>query len=411
MSNDEQLQHQRLKSFLAPMLPIAVAFLCVYAASALWLRSVAFAGGAGVVAIYVGALVVARRWVKRGQVVPPALLTGYSLVLIDTLGAPFLHFAGAALMIIPVTAAALVIGFVGGRQLKIFLGATLVAEVVILTFDVFLPPFFEQPPRWLQQVVTAGAVLTAACLAVRLIWADSERLRHAVRARDEFLSVAAHELRTPLTAVNLALDGVARRSSAGAANAEWVLRQTESSRRAVRRLNRLVEDLLDMSRIGAGRLELSLEEVELGALVREVAERFAESTASALVVEAPQPVVGRFDRSRLEQVLMNLVGNALKYGEGKPVTVAVSAEAGRARLEVRDQGIGIPPESQKRIFERFHRASTARNYGGLGLGLWISRDIVEAHGGRIAVTSAPGSGSAFRVELPLAPVETGLALH
>jgi PAS domain S-box-containing protein len=235
--------------------------------------------------------------------------------------------------------------------------------------------------------------------------AERERLyreaREAARTREEFLSVAGHELRTPLTALQFQLHTVQRRLEAGQPEkaAETLVRAREQ----LARLARLTEELLDVTRIIAGRLTPEIEEFDLSQLVREVAERHSDSASRAgceLRIEAPVPVTGCWDRSRLDQVVTNLLSNAVKFGDGKPIEIRVEAGAAEARLTVRDHGIGISPEDQAKIFERFERAVPKRSYGGLGLGLWISRQIVEAHGGQIGVASEPGKGSTFRIELP-----------
>jgi signal transduction histidine kinase len=166
----------------------------------------------------------------------------------------------------------------------------------------------------------------------------------------------------------------------------------------------LVNNLLDVSRISEGRLELELEEVDLSTIVYDVVECFREEIARAqcrLEVHAQDHVVGVWDRSRLEQVVTNLLTNALKYGAGSEVTIAVSANATSAHLAVADRGIGIAPQHLERIFGRFERAVAGKEYSGVGLGLSIARDIVEALGGTIGVVSEPGSGATFTVELPL----------
>ncbi|HEX8539311.1 MAG TPA: HAMP domain-containing sensor histidine kinase, partial [Cystobacter sp.] len=172
----------------------------------------------------------------------------------------------------------------------------------------------------------------------------------------------------------------------------------------IQRLVRLVGDLLDVSRISDGRLQPRREEMDLVALAQEVVSRFdlqATTAGCRLELHAPGPVVGWWDRLRLEQVVENLVDNALKYGPGKPVCVRVNRLEEKAVLHVTDEGMGIPPEHQSRIFERFERAVSERHYGGLGLGLFISQQIVQAHGGLIWVESSPGVRTTFTVELPL----------
>jgi len=178
-----------------------------------------------------------------------------------------------------------------------------------------------------------------------------------------------------------------------------------TSERQVERLTALINSLLDISRITAGRLDLDLEPVDFAAVVRDAAARFREDLARAgcsLEIQTDGPCVGEWDKVRLEQVVTNLLSNAAKYGSSRPVEVTVSGDGPTAVLSIRDHGIGIPPEHRSRIFERFERAVSDRHYGGLGLGLWIVRQIVEALGGSIRVESETGEGSTFTVLLPKA---------
>lgn len=226
-------------------------------------------------------------------------------------------------------------------------------------------------------------------------------LQQAVRVRDDFLSVAGHELKTPLAALMLQVQGVQRQMEKGVTGQPLVERLARASSH-LRRLDRLINELLDVTRVTGGRLVLTREDVELRALVDEVVDRFAEqasSQGSPLVVTG-ESVQGDWDRGRLDQVITNLVSNAIKYGAGKPIDVAIVADATHVELRIRDRGMGIAPEDRERIFERFERAVSLRHYGGLGLGLWITRQIVEVHGGTIAVESVPGEGSTFVVRLP-----------
>jgi signal transduction histidine kinase len=180
----------------------------------------------------------------------------------------------------------------------------------------------------------------------------------------------------------------------------------EAGRKQLKRLADLIGDLLDVSRISSGQMKLHWEPVDCAAVVREVATRLepeATRAESRLVLELPEELPGRSDRMRLEQVAENLLTNAIKYGAGKPIRVRLEAGPERITLTVRDEGIGIAPEHQARIFERFERAVSERNYGGLGLGLYITRTIVEALGGTIRVQSEPGQGACFTVELPREP--------
>ncbi|WP_437300387.1 PAS domain-containing sensor histidine kinase [Sorangium sp. So ce426] len=239
--------------------------------------------------------------------------------------------------------------------------------------------------------------------------ADRTRLYHealdAVRLRDEFLSIASHELSTPLTPLELQVGSVQRalRGDAAPLPPERLLDKMDVVARQVERLKRLVDDLLDVSRITAGKVQLRHEQVDVAAAARDTALRFREQLTRAgceLRVKAGQPVAGWWDRTRVDQILSNLLSNAIKYGAGKPIDLVVEEGADAARILVRDQGIGIAPEQQARIFGRFERAVSERHYGGFGLGLWIVKQILDAFGGTIRVESAPDRGSTFTVELP-----------
>jgi signal transduction histidine kinase len=237
-------------------------------------------------------------------------------------------------------------------------------------------------------------------------------LRSALHVRDEFLSVASHELRTPITTLSLqtesAFRGMTTAHAEGPASEERIVRKLTTIRRQIVRLEQLVEALLDVSRLMEGRLHLSPEEVDLGALATDTVESLADSAAHAgspLNLHCAAGVVGRWDRLRIGQVITNLVSNAIKFGQGHPIDVEVDVDTdnngGRAALlRVRDAGIGIPPEQRKRIFDRFERAPAERHYPGLGLGLWIAKQIVDASSGTITVDSEVGAGSTFTVRLP-----------
>lgn len=225
-------------------------------------------------------------------------------------------------------------------------------------------------------------------------------LRQSVNARDEFLTIAAHELKTPLTSMELHMQSFKRLVLSDPKAAK----KLEVLEHQARRLGQLVNDLLDVARITSNRIELQPERFDLREAVQAVIYRMTpwiERANSAVSVSSPEPLIGCWDRGRVETIFSNLLSNALKYGEGKPVEVAIRKEGGLGVLEVRDSGIGVPPQEHERIFQRFERAVPVRHYGGFGLGLWIVRQIVEAHQGTIRVRSHPGEGSVFTVELPL----------
>jgi len=226
--------------------------------------------------------------------------------------------------------------------------------------------------------------------------------QQALQLRDEFLAIASHELNTPLTALKLQLSRLRRMSS----DADMQER-TLSAVQQVDRLGRLVRELLEVAHLSEGRLHLTPEPVDLVDVCREVLERFSEEQSragTAVHLHAPSAVSGRWDHARVDGMVTHLVSNALKYGQGRPVDVEVRCMPGDlARLVVRDRGIGIPPEQLAHLFQRFGRAVPLRHYGGFGLGLWFSRQVVEAHGGHIHLESAPGQGTTVTVELPRTP--------
>lgn len=228
--------------------------------------------------------------------------------------------------------------------------------------------------------------------------------QEAVRIREEFLSIASHELRTPLSALQLQVQSLQLQLRRTPIDPERLLPKVAVAQRQVERLTRLINELLDVSRIEAGRLELDQEEIDLGELLRDVVTRFSgeiERSGCSVELSIKAPVVGQWDRLRLDQVITNLLHNAIKYGRSRPIHVTVETAEDRARLCVTDQGIGISQSDLQRIFGRFERAVSSRAYGGMGVGLFIVDQILKAHDGSIAVRSEPGVGSTFVVELPL----------
>ena len=227
----------------------------------------------------------------------------------------------------------------------------------------------------------------------------------AVGDRDEFLSIASHELRTPLTPLHLKLELLAR-EIAERVPSEYQDRlktHLQVMRRQVRRMGELINGMLDLSRIDSGLLPLEPTEFHLPELIREVIHRHQEEMARAgctLTLKVEGDGRGRWDRIRVEQVITNLLTNAFKYGAGRPIEIRVGEDGANVWFEVEDQGIGIAEKEVPRLFQRFARAVSERNYGGLGLGLYITRRIVESHGGSVAVVSSHGKGSIFRAQLP-----------
>ena len=235
-----------------------------------------------------------------------------------------------------------------------------------------------------------------------------EQARSAIATRDEFLQIAAHELRTPLTPLSTHVQTLLR--SARAADASVPVSrfdaEIEATGRHVQRLAKLVDHLLDVSKLRAAAPRLDYDRFDLAALARATVRELgtqASDAGSTLDVRADEPVVGSWDRLRMEQVLQSLLANAIKFGAGKPIVVTVACRGLQARVEVSDRGSGVAAVDHARIFERFERAVPLHRYGGFGLGLWTAREIVRAHGGTIVVASVPGEGATFTVDVPIEP--------
>ncbi|HYH94343.1 PAS domain-containing sensor histidine kinase, partial [Hyalangium sp.] len=237
---------------------------------------------------------------------------------------------------------------------------------------------------------------------------ENERLRvaqaqEAIRLRDEFLSIASHELKTPLTALQLQLQSLRERCEE---LDKRMVARVDRAARSTERLTDLVEALLDVSRIATGHFELNRQRFELVEVVRETIERLRDSATKArceLSLRADQAVFGIWDRLRIEQVVSNLVSNAIKYAAQTPIEVSIGQEGETVVLEVRDRGPGVPEAALARIFERFERAAEVRHFGGMGLGLYVVREIVQAHGGGVSARNLPEGGACFTIRLPLAP--------
>ena len=264
----------------------------------------------------------------------------------------------------------------------------------------------ERPFR----VLTLVSLIKTALRARRRQYEVRDLLQTQIDAtaqRDEFISMAGHELRTPLTSLKMQLQMGRRnleRADGRGLSPEDMSRLLGSANRQVDRLSRLVEDMLDIGRIQAGRLSVQRSAADLVAIVADVMERFRPqfaARATPLLFAPVQPTLeGQWDVYRLEQVMSNLLSNALHYAAGSAVEVQVRAEGDDAVILVKDEGPGVAAEDRERIFERFERAVAPSDVSGLGLGLYITRKIVEAHGGRVSVVSGPGEGAAFRVALP-----------
>ena len=357
------------------------------------------------------ALLVALGAASSGSLVLRALLTGGA-------DSPFFHWMLAMPLVIAVV-------------LQELPRATLAASVTMVLGGLAIVIAGGRP--WIEAIKWAilasgmsGLAIYASVAYRRLRFREQalreatavaqERARssdQALQARDEFLSVASHELRTPLTALKLQTERALRKPPHPALASGGAGRETlEGIQRQIERLSGLVDTLLDATMLSDTRPTLHRSDMDLAPLVRQLVERhqpLASGQGCSLTVWAESSVVANVDQERLEQVVVNLISNAIKFGHGKPVLVSVTATAGWARVSVRDQGIGIAPEDHRRIFERFQRAASSRNYGGLGLGLWVSHRLVEEMQGSLTVDSHAGEGATFTVELPLSDPESAAA--
>jgi signal transduction histidine kinase len=242
---------------------------------------------------------------------------------------------------------------------------------------------------------------------LKQLQSTQNELEHAVRMRDDFMSIVSHEVRTPLN--GLILETQLRKlhlakGNVAAFTLDKLSAMVDRDERQIKSLIRLIEDMLDVSRIRTGKLSIRPSRFDLAQLVSNLLESFSAQMSNAestLSFTAEGPVMGTWDEFRIEQVVVNLLTNALRYGSHNPIDVRVYCDGGQARVDVLDHGIGVSEENQKRIFQQFERVSANHVIAGLGLGLFISEQIVAAHGGSISIDSEEGKGSLFRVSLPL----------
>lgn len=414
LAADRELGARRLERFIAAMLPIALAFDAFYLVTSIIWHSIALAGGVGAVTLYVVALVWARSALRRGAVARAALVTGSALLVMVALGAIFLHFQLAALLLIAIAAVVVVLPHVTQRALTVFSLATLAVLVEIVVLDGILPPLVEQPPLWFQHLVLTSAVVAASALIVIMLAADHQRMSSLVassathaaeahRARDAtemFLVAAAHQLRTPVSTVLLQSETLL----GGTVDARTRTRLERLLRQAGR-LQHVVDSMLDVSRASAGTLQLEREPIDLAAIVRDVADRLARAAAEAgvaITVYAPDSLAITGDPQRLALVTAHLVDNAIKFGAGSPVAMTVREVGAHVELVVTDGGPGIPLAERQGHFERdVHRSS--KPDGNLGVGLWLVRQLARAMGGDVTAGDGPRGGASIVVRIPRSP--------
>ena len=315
---------------------------------------------------------------------PIALLLAGSAIITTWILPPAQRSTSALLLVAVAGLVALIFGRLGPAFLSVVLSGTCIDYL------------FLGPSRELSELypVRMGLLLSLVLLSWLIHQAYAERHASVVE-RDHFLGTVAHELRNPISSMLLRLSLMGR-ANPGDKNIDALDRQ-------MRRLLDLMNSLLDVSRFQEGKLKLHNETFNLGHLVQEILDTaFTDAevnmNTTPVKLDIKQEVVGSWDRIRLEQAITNLISNACKYGEGFDVVITVDKTDGKAILTVEDRGLGMSPEVVKILFQRYSRGTT--KYKGFGLGLWVTKQVVDAHGGTIEVNSEPSKGSTFRVILP-----------
>ncbi len=382
---------RRLERFLAVMLPIALAFDGFYLATAILWHSVALAGGVGAVSLYVVALVWARRALGRGEITHAALVTGTALLVMVAIGAVFLHFQLAALVLIAIAAVVVVLPHITRPALNLFSVATLAVLVQIVVLGAIMPPLFPQPPVWFQHLVLTAAVIAAAAMIVLVLASDHQRMLTLV--------AAAHQLRTPVSTVLLQSETLLGQTAVG----ERTRPRLERLLRQATRLQHVVDSMLDVSRASAGTLQVERLPVDLAAIVRDVVarhDRAAQEAGVAITIDSPPALPMSGDPQRLTLITSHLLDNAIKFGGGSPVSVLLREAGTDVELAVRDRGAAIPAADRERWFAG-RRPSSAD--GSLGVGLWLVREIAHAMGGDITTGDGPHGGTTLTVRVPRSP--------
>lgn len=270
-----------------------------------------------------------------------------------------------------------------------------------LFFGHRLPSIFTERD---ERIVTGLASQAAIAMDNARLY---DKANQAIKIRDEFLSISSHELKTPLTPLKIQLQSIAKQIDKGLLQEESLNQFKKSITMAEKQVNRitvLVDDLLDVTRITSGKLTLNVEDVDLVETIKEVGERYTTQLQKAqteLKLDLLPSLITKIDRIRFEQVLINLLTNAIKYAPGRPIEISLNHLDNKILLKITDHGEGILPDDQKKVFDRFERANSHAAQGGLGLGLYIVKQIITAHGGTIEVYSQQNVGTTFTIELPM----------
>lgn len=304
----------------------------------------------------------------------------------------------------------------GGFVMGLAIASMHYTAMAAMTFIPSETPALAQENLLASNGLAAAVILgTLVILGIALIGSNIDRslskknllnetLRHAIHGRDEFLNIASHELKTPLTSLKLQTQIILKKLAGNELSTEKVSFMLEQSNRSIDRITRVVNDMLDISRLSTGKLNLQTEVFNLSHLVKDVMERMrpiAESVGSSINFEGDETLEGNWDRFRLDQVLTNLISNATAYAAGTPIQITLKKDKKFAFLTISDKGPGLAREEFERIFLRYERGKETHGQRGLGIGLYIVKEIVNMHGGDIWVDSTIGEGSTFTVTLPI----------
>ncbi len=304
----------------------------------------------------------------------------------------------------------------GGLVMGIAISSMHYTAMAAMTFVHSEIPEFSQENLLASNGLAAAIILgTLVILGIALVGSNIERtlskknilnetLRHAIHGRDEFLTIASHELKTPLTSLKLQTQIILKNLAGPELNPVKVGQMLEQSNKSIDRITRVVNDMLDISRLANGKLHLQTERFDLSQLIQEIIERMkpiAESVGSQIHFEGEEELSGEWDRFRLDQVLTNLISNATAYAPGTLISVKLNKNKNRVVMSVSDKGPGLAEEEFQRIFLKYERGKETHGQRGLGIGLYIVKEIVTMHGGDIQVNSKPNEGTIFTINLPI----------
>ena len=275
--------------------------------------------------------------------------------------------------------------------------------------------FIEEGILASEGLAAAVVIGTLVILGLALIGSSIDRslerknhlnslLQETIKNRDDFLSVASHELKTPLTSLRLQLGILERKIHAEEINRERFISMVQQGQKSIGQISKVVEEMLDIARISTGRFALDKEEFHLDRFVAELVERIRPNileSHNSITFEADDSVPGEWDKFRIEQVIMNIIMNAALYAKSTNIHIRVWKEGQLAKVSIHDNGIGISSHEHEKIFQRYERGESSKDYRGLGIGLYLVREIISLHNGHISLESELGKGAKFNISLPL----------